>query len=299
MKPTLFQGSGVALATPFTADTVDWVRFAAQMEFQIQNDTDALIVLGTTGEPSTMPQDERDRAVELALEVADKRVPVIVGTASNSTKTCIKLSKRAEELGAQGLLIVTPYYNRPSQQGLIQHYTAVADAVETPIVMYNVPSRTGTDMKPETVARLSEHPNIVALKEANGDLVQLTQTIGLTQGNLAIYSGNDDQVLPIMALGGLGVISVAANIIPGPMHEMAQSFLDGDIERCRRLQVNWLPLIKLLFVEPSPQPLKAAMRMMGMDSGRLRLPLADIAEKNEGLLRAELARMGLIGGGGT
>lgn len=295
MKRILFRGSGVALATPFDAEgKLDERRFQAQIVFQLGSGTDALIVLGTTGEPSTLVLDERDRMVELALEAAEKRVPVIVGTASNSTATAVKLSKRAEELGADGLLIVTPYYNRPSQAGMIDHYLTIADAVSLPIILYNVPSRTGANLMPDTVKRLSEHENIVALKEANGDLVQLMQTIALTQDALTIYSGNDDQVLPIMALGGMGVISVAANVIPRQMHDMAMSFLQGDIQRCRALQLVWLQLIKLLFIEPNPQPLKAAMQMMGVDTGVMRLPLHEVSETTREALRKEMAHMGLI-----
>ncbi len=294
MKPILFRGSGVAMATPFSEDGLDEPRLRQQIEWQIQNRTDALIVCGTTGEPSTMPQDERDQAVEIALEVSQGRVPVIVGTGSNSTKTCVNLSKRAEALGADGLLIVTPYYNRPSQMGLLEHYFAVSDAVSTPIILYNVPGRTGVNLLPETNARLAERENIVALKEANGDLVQLMQTISLVGDGLTIYSGEDTQVLPIMALGGCGVISVAANVIPHQVHDMAVSFLMGDVRRCRTLQMLWLPLIKLLFMEPNPQPLKAAMRLMGMDSGRLRPPLAAVGAELEGRIRGELERMGLL-----
>ncbi len=294
MKPILFRGSGVALATPFAEDGLDEARLRERIEWQIEQRTDALIICGTTGEPSTMPQEERDRAVEIALEVSNGRVPVIVGTGSNSTRTCVKLSKRAEQLGADGLLIVTPYYNRPSQKGLAEHYLAVASEVGLPIILYNVPGRTGVNLLPETNARLAEQQNIVALKEANGDLVQLMQTISLLGEQLTIYSGEDTQVLPIMALGGAGVISVAANVIPHQMHDMAVSFLMGDVRRCRTLQMLWLPLIKLLFVEPNPQPLKAAMKLMGMDSGRLRAPLAEVGEALEARLKAELMRMGLI-----
>lgn len=296
MKPILFRGSGVALATPFTEDGLDEARLRQRIEWQIQQRTDALVICGTTGEPSTMPQDERDRAVEIALEVSAGRVPVIVGTGSNSTKTCVKLSKRAEALGADGLLIVTPYYNRPSQKGLLDHYLAVSDEVNLPIVLYNVPSRTGANLLPETNARLAERENIVALKEANGDLVQLMQTIALVGDKLAIYSGEDTQVLPIMALGGCGVISVAANVIPHQVHDMACSFLMGDVRRCRTLQLLWLPLIKLLFVEPNPQPLKAALKLMGMDSGIVRPPLAQVSDQVEARIRAELDRMGLLEG---
>ncbi|MDL2206437.1 4-hydroxy-tetrahydrodipicolinate synthase [Eubacteriales bacterium OttesenSCG-928-N13] len=294
MKPTLFTGSGVALATPFDADGIDKQRMRAQVQRQIDLGTDALIVLGTTGEPSTMTQEERDECISLCVGQVQGRVPVIAGAGANDTRVSIAYARRAQRLGADGLLVVTPYYNRPSQRGLIAHYTAIADATDLPLILYNVPSRTGTDMLPETVATLSQHPNIVALKEANGNLIQLSETINLTDGRFPIYSGNDEQVLTIMALGGKGVISVAANIIPDKMHQMATRFAEGDVAGARELQLRYMKLIRLLFIEPSPAPLKAAMQMLGLDSGRLRLPLVEVSLANQALIRSELHRLGLL-----
>ncbi len=294
MKPTLFTGSGVALATPFTSDGVDIERLRKNVCWQIESGTDALIVLGTTGEPATMTRDEKQASVKAVLETAGGRVPVIVGVGSNDTRTTIEQARWAEGLGAQGLLVVTPYYNRPSQQGLVKHYMAVADAATLPIIAYNVPARTGVNLLPETLGKLARHERIVGLKEANGNLPQLAETINETAGNMAIYSGNDDSVTTIMAMGGAGVISVAANVIPAEMHRMAQSFLDGDVEASRNLQLKFTQLIKLLFIEPSPAPLKCAMRLMGIDSGILRLPLTDIALGNQALMEKELLRLGLL-----
>lgn len=294
MKPILFRGTGVALVTPFTSDGIDEARLRRLVAMQRQAGTDAIIALGTTGEPATQTQAEKDMVIDIVVRAASGRVSVIVGVGSNDTRTSIDQARRAEALGAQGLLAVTPYYNRPNARGLIRHFTALADATGLPIILYNVPSRTGTDMKPDTLAALAKHPNIVGLKEANGSLSQMAEAMALCGGEIAFYSGNDDQTLPILSLGGAGVISVAANIVPEKMRELTHSFFGGDIQRARELQIELAALNRLLFVEPSPQPLKAAMRMMGLDSGRLRLPLSDIEPKNEALLKAELVKLGLI-----
>ena len=294
MKPILFRGSGVALATPFTLDGLDEPRLRERVCRQIEQGTDAIILCGTTGEPNTMPLEERDRAVSIALDAANGRAPIIVGTGSNSTATAIKLSRHAEQLGAAGLLVVTPYYNRPNQRGLIEHFLAIADSTSIPLILYNVPNRTGVNLLPESAARLAEHRRIIALKESGTDLAQLMQTIALAGPNLGIYAGNDDLIFPVMALGGLGAISVAANIIPTEIKAITHSYLSGDMDESRTEQLRWLPLIRLLFAEPNPQPLKCAMAMLGLDSGYLRPPLHQVDTQTKAVITAELMRMGVM-----
>lgn len=294
MDKTMFTGSGVALITPFTEDGVDFEAYGRLIDWQIEQGTDALIVCGTTGEPATMTWEERIEAIDFAVRRAAGRVPVIAGTGGNCTRVAIDFSRKVEKLGVDGLLVVTPYYNKTTQEGLIAHFTAVADAVNLPIIMYNVPSRTGVNMLPATVARLAEHKNIRAIKEASGNIEQITEVARLCGDKIALYSGNDDHVLPLLALGGQGVISVVANVAPKATHEMVARYFAGDIEGCRELQFKLNPMTKLLFCEVNPIPVKAAMHMMGMCSDVIRLPLVKMTEGNREKLRAEMVKFGVL-----
>ncbi len=293
MKKSLFSGSGVALVTPFCDGGVDMAALGRLLRRQMESGTDALIVLGTTGEPPTLSDAERDSVIARCVELAGGRVPVIVGAGTNDTARSADLAARARALGADGVLVVTPYYNKPSQEGLFRHFMTVAEKGALPLIMYNVPSRTGVSLAPETVARLSEHELIAGLKEASGDLVRLAETINMCGKKLSFYSGNDDQTLLVMALGGSGVISVAANLIPDVMHEMTAAALQGDFKRCRELQLKWLRLMRLLFVESNPAPVKTALDMMGLCRAGVRAPLCEMGAVNAGLLRRELENMGL------
>ena len=278
MHSALFYGSGVALVTPFRGNRVDYDALERLIDWQLDAGTDAIVVLGTTGEPSTISDSERAGIIECAAAQIAKRAPLIVGTGSNDTRTAIRHSVEAQLLGADALLVVTPYYNRASRTGLVRHYTAIADKVDIPIIMYNVPGRTGVNLPPEVVAELARHPNLCAVKEASGSLRQMVDLASACGDGVAIYSGNDDQVVPAMALGARGVISVAANVIPAQMHEMAAGWLRGDTKRCMALQLRWLPLIRALFSEVNPIPVKAALSMMGLCENALRLPLVPLDE---------------------
>ena len=290
----LFEGSGVALVTPFRQGEVDWEGFGRLVDFQMAEGSDALIVCGTTGEPSTLSQEEREAAVAFVLERVQGRVPVIAGCGGNDTRTVVEGSRRMRALGADGLLVVTPYYNKTTQAGLVAHFRAVADAVDKPIVVYNVPSRTGMNLLPETMARLAEHPNLRAVKEACGDIAQIMELFRLCGESCAIYSGNDDHVYPVLALGGQGVISVSANVVPRAMHEMVRAFLDGDWKRSLALQHRLNPLIKQLFVEVNPIPAKAALAKMGILEDELRLPLVPMSAERRPALYREMEALGLI-----
>ena len=285
MKKILFKGCGTAIATPFTKDGVNLKEFEKLVEFQIQNRADAIIVCGTTGESSTMTEDEKKALITSAIKIADKRVPIIVGTGSNNTKQAIKNSIMAEELGADGLLVVTPYYNKCTQVGLIEHYKAIANSVYLPIILYSVKSRTGVNIEPETCLELSKIENIVAIKEASGDISQIAEIARLCGDNLNIYSGNDDQTVPILSLGGIGVISVLANIKPTLVHDMVFDYLNHIPEVATDLQLEALPLIKALFCETNPIPVKAALNMIGYDFGIPRLPLTEMSDKNKAILK--------------
>ena len=297
MQGKLFYGSGVALVTPFRDQAVDYERLEKLIEWQIEAGTDALIVLGTTGEPSTIAPAERSAIIECAVERCAGRIPVYVGTGSNCTRTAIAQSVEAQRLGADGLLVVTPYYNKASQRGLIEHYNAIADSVEVPIIVYNVPGRTGLNLPPEVMLELAKHPLLCGFKEAATNPAQLMRLFELLGDGIAIYSGNDDLVLPMMALGARGVISVAANVAPAQVHAMAMGWLRGEIDASRRLQFDLLPLIRALFSEVSPIPVKAALAMMGRIADELRLPLVPLDDARRDVLRREMQQLGLIAGG--
>ena len=295
MKNPIFTGAGVAIITPFTADgKVNEKVLAEIIEYQISHSTDAIVICGTTGESATLDHNEHTQAIKVAVDVTAGRIPVIAGTGSNDTAYALKLSNDAEKLGVDGLLMVTPYYNKASQEGLIKHFNYVADRVSTPIILYNVPSRTGCEIKPETYAELAKHKMIYAAKEATGNLSSIAKTISLVPEDFAIYSGNDDQITPIMSLGGKGVISVLSNILPQVAHDIAQSALDGDFKKSAELQLKYLELCNAMFMDVNPVPVKAAMRMMGIDVGPLRLPLCDMTPANTEKLKSVLQKYELI-----
>ena len=292
----IFKGAGVALVTPFHEDeSVNYEALEALLEMQIAGHTDAIIVCGTTGEPSTMTEEERVSVIKFAVEKVKKRVPVIAGTGGNNTREAIEMSKKAESLGADGLLVVTPYYNKATQEGLFLHYKAIADAVNIPIIMYNVPSRTGLNLLPETAVRIAhECKNVVAIKEASGNIDQIANLAKIGRDVLDIYSGNDDEVVPILSLGGIGVISVLSNIAPQETHDMVMEYLEGDRTKALDIQLKYLDVIHALFCEVNPIPAKAALNMMGMNAGVMRLPLTEMSEKNKGVLKAAMEEVGLI-----
>ena len=295
MKNPIFTGAGVAIITPFTADgKVNEKVLAEIIEYQISHSTDAIVICGTTGESATLDHNEHTQAIKVAVDVTAGRIPVIAGTGSNDTAYALKLSNDAEKLGVDGLLMVTPYYNKASQEGLIKHFNYVADRVSTPIILYNVPSRTGCEIKPETYAELAKHKMIYAAKEATGNLSSIAKTISLVPEDFAIYSGNDDQITPIMSLGGKGVISVLSNILPQVAHDIAQTALDGDFKKSAELQLKYLDLCNAMFMDVNPIPVKVAMRMMGIDVGPLRLPLCDMTPANTEKLKSVLQKYELI-----
>lgn len=292
MKKCIFTGSGVAIVTPFTNDGIDFDKLGELIEFQIKEGTDAIVICGTTGEASTMPDDEHIAAIEYTVKKVAGRVPVIAGTGSNDTRHAIHLSKRAEEVGADAILSVSPYYNKTTQRGLYEHFKAVAENIGIPMILYNVPSRTNLNINPDTIKKLSEIDNIVGIKECN--LNQVAETINLCGDDFTIYSGEDGLVIPLMSLGGKGVISVMANIIPKDTHDMAAKYLAGDIEEARKLQLKVTELVKALFIEVSPIPVKEAMNLMGMDVGKCRMPLVDMSEANKQVLIKAMQNYGLI-----
>lgn len=279
MKKILFKGAGTAIATPFDKNGVNLDEFKRLINFQIDEGIDSIIVCGTTGESSTMTKDEKIATIECAVKTANGRVPIIAGTGSNNTAQAIEMSKIAESLGVDGLLIVTPYYNKTTQKGLITHYSAIAKEVSLPIILYSVPSRTGVNITPETCLELSKIDNIVAIKEASGDLSQIAKIASLCKDNLHIYSGNDDQILPILSLGGLGVISVLSNVKPKLTHDIVQNYFDGNTDVATSLQLDSIPLINTLFAEVNPIPVKAALNIIGFDFGKPRLPLIPASEE--------------------
>lgn len=291
MKKILFKGCGTAISTPFNENGVNLKEFERLIEDQIQNKVDAIIVCGTTGESSTMTTEEKKLTIECAVKTSNGRVPIIAGTGGNNTKQVIENSKLAESLGVDGLLIVTPYYNKCTQAGLIEHYKIIANSVTLPIILYSVQSRTGVNIEPKTCLELSKIENIVAIKEASGNLSQIAEIAHLCKDNLYIYSGNDDQVLPILSLGGLGVISVLSNVKPEYTHNMVQNFFDGNIKKATEMQLNALPLIKALFSEVNPIPVKAALNIQGYDFGIPRLPLTPMSEGKMEILKKELANL--------
>ena len=284
MKKILFKGVGSAVPTPFDENGVNIEEFQKFLKFQIESKIDALIVCGTTGESSTMTKDEKIEVIKCAVEVSNGRIPVIAGTGSNNTKDAIEMSKIAESLGVDGVLVVTPYYNKTTQAGLIAHYKLIADNVNVPIILYNVPSRTGLNINPETCLELSKIPNIVAIKEASGNISQVAQIVHLCGDNLYIYSGNDEQAIPICSLGGLGVISVLSNIKPDYTHDMIWNFLNEDFESAKKMQLDAIPLINQLFSEVNPIPVKAALNKIGFNFGAPRLPLIEMSENKKKIL---------------
>ena len=292
MRKPIFIGSGVAIVTPFTNERIDFTKLEELIEFQIKAGTDSIIICGTTGEASTMPDAEHKSAIKFAVDTIRKRVPVIAGTGSNDTRHAIELSKYAEEVGSDAILSVTPYYNKTSQRGLFEHFKAIANSIKIPMILYNVPSRTNLNIDPKTVKALSEIENIVAIKECN--LAQVGDIINLCGDDFTVYSGNDDQVVPLLSLGGKGVISVMANIIPKDTHDMVIKFLEGDLVGSRKLQLATLNLIKALFIDVSPIPVKAAMNIMGMDVGECRMPLVNMSEESITVLNKALKNYGLI-----
>ena len=291
MKKILFKGCGTAISTPFDENGVNLKEFEKLVESQIENKVDAIIVCGTTGEASTMTTDEKLATIQCAVKTSQGRVPIIAGTGGNNTKQVIEYSKSVEKLGVDGLLIVTPYYNKCTQHGLVEHYKEIAKNVTLPIILYSVPSRTGVNIEPKTCLELSKIENIVAIKEASGNLSQISEIAHLCGDNLFIYSGNDDQVLPILSLGGLGVISVLSNVMPEYTHNMVQYFLDGNINMATKMQLDAIPLIKSLFSEVNPIPVKSALNLLGYNFGIPRLPLTKMSEEKEKVLKNELFKL--------
>lgn len=292
----IFKGAGVAIVTPMHENgRVNYEKLEELIEFQIANGTDAIIICGTTGESSTMTHGEHLKTIEFTINKVAKRVPVIAGTGSNCTETAIMMSKEAASYGADALLVVTPYYNKATQNGLIAHYTAIAEAVpETPIIMYNVASRTGCNIQPATAVKLAKNvKNIVGIKEASGNLSQVAQLMSMADGCLELYSGNDDQVLPILSLGGYGVISVLSNIAPKETHDIVQKFMDGDVKGAAEIQLKAIPLVNALFSEVNPIPVKAALNLMGMEVGPLRMPLTEMEEENKAVLAQAMKDFGI------
>ncbi len=281
----MFKGSGVAIITPFTKNNkINYTKFAELIEYQIKNQTDAIVVCGTTGEASTLSENEKKELINFTVEVVKKRIPVIAGTGGNNTSNVVTLSKYAQKVGADGLLIVTPYYNKCTQNGLYLHYKEISDNVNIPIILYNVPSRTGVNIETETLVKLSNLPNIIGIKEASSNISQIMDIFSRIDKKFLVYSGNDDQILPILSLGGQGVISVLANIYPKETHDICYEFFNGNIDVSRQLQFKYLDLIKSLFKEVNPIPIKEALNYLGYDVGKCRLPLCDMSTKNKDLL---------------
>jgi len=294
MKQTIFKGAATALVTPMNGDgSVNFKRLESLVNEQITAGIDALVICGTTGEKSTLRYDEHLKVIEVACKACNKRVPIIAGTGSNDTVYSVELCNDAEAVGADAFLMVAPYYNKTSQAGLVAHYNYIADRVNKPIILYNVPSRTGVAIKPETYKELSKHQNIVAVKEANGDLSAIAKTRYLCGDDLAIYSGNDDQVVPVMSLGGLGVISVLSNVLPNETHIMCHEYLNGNTEKAREMQIKYTGLIDALFCDVNPIPVKTAMNLAGMDVGPVRLPLYPMNESNLAYLKEKLTECGI------
>lgn len=291
---TIFKGCGTAISTPFTENGVNFEEFGKLIENQILNGVDAIIVCGTTGESSTMTEEEKKETIKYAINKINKRTKVIIGTGSNNTKTAVEMSKFAEEAGADAVLVVTPYYNKTTQQGLIAHYTEIAKSIKIPIIMYSVPSRTGVNILPETCKELSKIENIVAIKEASGNISQVAKIANLCGDNLDIYSGNDDQIIPILSLGGKGVISVLSNIMPKYTHEMTQKYFDEKQEEATKMQLDVIDLIDELFREVNPIPVKYALNLMGYNYGKPRLPLIELSDANKEKLKIVMKKHKLI-----
>lgn len=294
MKTPIFTGCGVAIVTPFRGGEVDYTAFRQLINWQIESGTDAIVVCGTTGEAATLTASERRKVIETCVEQVNRRVPVIAGSGSNNTAHALELSKEAESIGADGLLVVTPYYNKATQKGLIRHFLAVADAVETPVIVYNVPSRTGVKCTADTYAILAEHPNINGAKEASGDFALIVDTVNLCPADFTVWSGNDEETAAITLFGGKGVISVAANIIPREMHALCELCFDNDFAAAGDLQRKLSELLRALFCEINPIPVKAAMEELGLCAGELRLPLCDISPENRKRVKSAMERFGVV-----
>lgn len=295
MKKRIFKGAGVAIVTPFNPDgSVNFEKMGELIELQIKGGTDAIIVCGTTGETSTLETDEHIECIKYAVNKVAGRIPVITGVGSNHTNYAVEMSKEAKKAGADGILCVTPYYNKASQKGLIAHYTAISEATDLPMILYNVPSRTGCNILPETYLELSKNPNIVATKEASGDLSAIAKIRALCGDDLDIYSGNDDQIVPILSLGGAGVISVLSNVMPKETHDICQYYFDGEVEKSRDLQISLIGLINALFCDVNPIPVKASLNMMGYEVGPYRLPMCETTPEKLELIKRELIKHNLI-----
>ena len=292
---SIFTGAGVAIVTPMKENgEVNFEKLGEILEEQIAGQTDAIIICGTTGESSTLTHEEHLDAIKYTIDKVNKRIPVIAGTGSNCTQTAIYLSQEAEKYGADGLLLVTPYYNKATQQGLIAHYTAIANSVKLPIILYNVASRTGCNIEPKTAAYLAEHvENIVGIKEASGNISQVAEIAALTQGKMDIYSGNDDQIVPILSLGGKGVISVLSNVAPKYTHDIVAKFMEGKVEESRDMQLKALPLIHALFCEVNPIPVKTALNLMGKEVGSLRMPMTEMEDAHQEVLKKTMKDFGI------
>lgn len=292
---TIFKGSAVAIVTPFTStNKVNYEKLKELIEWQIEEKTDAIVICGTTGEASTMSEEEKKQAIKFTVDIVNKRIPVIAGTGSNNTEASIEMSKYAESVGVDGLLLITPYYNKTNSKGLIKHYEAINNEVNTPIILYNVPSRTGVNITPNQLYELSKLKNIVAIKEASGNISQIIEMKALCKDSIDIYSGNDDQIIPIMSLGGIGVISVLANILPKDVHDMTYHYLNGDTNKSLSLQLETIDIIKKLFIETNPIPVKTALNLMGKEVGNFRLPLYEMDNHNLNLLKESLKKYNLI-----
>ncbi|OUP70928.1 4-hydroxy-tetrahydrodipicolinate synthase [Anaerotruncus colihominis] len=295
MKKTIFTGAGVAIVTPMNPDlSINWELLGVLIDDQIAHGTDAIVIAGTTGEASTMTDEEHVQSIRFAVERTAGRVPVVAGAGSNHTDYALWLSREAKQAGADALLHVTPYYNKTSQAGIVRHFTTLADATDLPVILYNVPSRTGVNIQPKTYQELCKHPNIVAVKEASGNLSQIAMIRSLCGDELDIYSGNDDQIVPILSLGGKGVISVLSNVAPRQTHDICQLYFDGKVRESADLQIKLLPLINALFCDVNPIPVKEAVRMMGWDAGMCRLPLVELNTEHKALLSREMEAAGII-----
>ncbi|SHI05611.1 4-hydroxy-tetrahydrodipicolinate synthase [Clostridium grantii] len=291
---SLFKGSGVAIVTPFKDGKIDFKKLEELLEWHISSGTDAIIICGTTGEASTMSLQEKKEAIKFTVDIVNKRIPVIAGTGSNNTSDSKKFSIWAESIGADGLLLITPYYNKTTQKGLVLHYKEICDAVSIPAIVYNVPSRTSMNIEPKTLLELSKIENIVAIKEASGNIAQVARMMHLCGDKIDLYSGNDDQIVPLLSLGGSGVISVAANILPTVFHDICSLYFEGKTEESAKLQLKYISLLDALFIETNPIPVKTAMNLMGLDAGELRLPLCEMCEENKNKLVAELKAANII-----
>lgn len=293
---SIFTGAGVAIVTPMKADgSINFEKLGELIEFQIREGTDSIIICGTTGESSTMTYEEHEECIRFAVEKVHKRIPVVAGTGSNCTREAISMSKKAQQAGADGLLCVTPYYNKATPNGLAEYFIDIAKSVDLPIIMYSVPSRTGCNITPEVALKaMKGADNIVAIKEASGKIGQVAEIAAITEGELDIYSGDDNMIVPIMSLGGKGVISVLSNIAPRKTHEMTAAYLEGNVEKAKNLQLEAIELVKALFCEVNPIPVKAALNMMGMEAGTLRKPLTEMEDKNKEILRKAMVKYGLL-----